>query len=86
MPRLFNVDHGPVIINHGTTAVLPGEPYDFTDDEVKAGISGQWSSNPREGKGAETAWKALRDAEVASPADETAAPTDDPAPSGEDKE
>lgn len=47
MPRLYNVDHSPTSIENGL-AVAPGESYDFTDEQVEAGIAGAWSqTDPR---------------------------------------
>lgn len=49
MPRLFNIDHSPVSVENGP-AVMPGETYDFTDEQVAVGIAGLWSENdPRRG-------------------------------------
>lgn len=46
MPFLFNHDHQAAIVDHGETAVLPGESHEFSDEEVEAGIAGSWSSTP----------------------------------------
>lgn len=48
MPRLFNIDHSPACVENGP-AVLPGETYDFTDEQVAAGIAGLWSENDPRG-------------------------------------
>jgi hypothetical protein len=65
MPRLFNVDHGPVLVDpiRDERAVLPGESYDFTDEQIAAGLAGQWSeTDPRAGLDAEREFKKRRDA------------------------
>ena len=64
MPRLYNVDHQPQLINpvSGERAVMPGESYDFTDEQAAAGIAGSWSdTDPREGLADEHAFKLARD-------------------------
>lgn len=48
MPRFFNIDHSPVSIENGP-AVMPGDTYDFTDEQVAAGIAGLWSENDPRG-------------------------------------
>lgn len=49
MPRLYNIDHSPVSIENGPS-VMPGDTYDFTDEQVARGIAGRWSENdPRRG-------------------------------------
>jgi hypothetical protein len=64
MPRLYSLDPFPVVPNIHRPAVFPGEGYDFTDEQVAAGITGQWSeTDPRAGLEAERAFKALRKAE-----------------------
>jgi hypothetical protein len=45
MPRLYSLDPFPVVPNIHAPAVLPGEPYDFTDEQVAAGIAGPWSEH-----------------------------------------
>lgn len=48
MPRLFNVGSEPVVISWSERAVMPGGSYVFTDEQVAAGVAGQWSEeNPR---------------------------------------
>ena len=65
MPKLFNLDHQPVVIHHGERAVMPGEPYEFTDEQIEAGLAGQWSEeDPRAGLKAERAFKQKRDRAV----------------------
>lgn len=62
MPKLFNVGPDPVVIDWSERAVMPGEPYDFTDEQIAAGLAGQWSeTNPREGLSDEGAFKLARD-------------------------
>jgi hypothetical protein len=43
MKTLYNVDHLPVVVVNNAPAVKPGESYDFTDEQVEAGITGRWS-------------------------------------------
>ena len=75
MPKLFNTGHSPVVLSWTEPAVLPGESYDFTDEQAAAGIAGDWSDvDPRAGLAAEKAFKKRRDA---------APVTDTPAESGE---
>lgn len=79
MPKLFNLDHSPVVVDYSERAVMPGESYDFTDEQVAAGIAGQWSEeDPRAGLEAERAFKQKRD--------RPAQTTPDPAEPGEKKE
>lgn len=64
MPRLYNVDHQPHLINPvgDERAVLPGEPYEFSDEQIAAGLAGHWSeTDPREGLDDERAFKLARD-------------------------
>jgi hypothetical protein len=62
MTKLYNVDHQPAVADHGKPAVRPGESYDFTKDQVEAGIAGQWSEeNPRKGLKQEREFKRARD-------------------------
>jgi hypothetical protein len=44
VPLRFNIDHSPACVENGP-AVMPGETYDFTDEQVAAGIAGCWSEN-----------------------------------------
>jgi hypothetical protein len=48
VPRLYNIDHSPASVENGPS-VLPGETYDFTDEQVAAGIAGLWSENDPRG-------------------------------------
>lgn len=67
MPRLYNLDHLPVVVDIHKLAVYPGMGYDFTDEQVKAGITGLWSEkDPRAGLEQERAFKARRAAEAVS--------------------
>ena len=78
MPTLFNRDHQTAILGP-ETAVQPGEPHDFTDEQVAAGIAGLWSEeDPRAGLEAEVAFKSKRDRKTP--------PEQDPAATGEKKE
>ena len=62
MPRLYNLHHDYVVINHGEPGVPPGGPYDFTDEQVAAGLAGSWSeTDPREGLADEQVFKLARD-------------------------
>ncbi len=81
MPIRFNTDHQTQII--AGVGILPGDPYDFTNEEIAAGIAGQWATtDPRQGLPAERVFKARRDAPVA---DQAAVPVDtsEPASDGE---
>ena len=88
----FNVDHQTAILDGGV-AVHPGEPHDFTDKQIKAGLSGHWSDkDPRIGLKAELAFKKRRDAKT-SPSPDEQKPEEtpegvstDPAETGENKE
>lgn len=65
--RLYNVDHSPVVVKQNERAVMPCLPYEFTDEEVAAGIAGLWSEeNPREGLEQERVFKARRDREASA--------------------
>lgn len=41
--RLYNRDHQAAIVEQDEPGVRPGESYDFTDEQIAAGISGVWS-------------------------------------------
>jgi hypothetical protein len=75
--KRWNVDHQPHVIRYDQRAVMPGESYEFTTEQIKAGLAGQWSEeDPRAGLDAEKKFKQKRDEKVA--------PTiDTPAESGE---
>jgi hypothetical protein len=45
MKTLYNLDPFPVVPNIHARAVKPGGSYDFTDEQVAAGITGNWSEN-----------------------------------------
>lgn len=82
MPIRFNVDHQTQIING--VGVLPGASHDFSDEDIAAGIAGQWSQDdPRQGLPQERAFKRRRDASVAHKA---AAPNDSSVPASGDEE
>lgn len=69
MPRFFNIDHSPVSVENGP-AVMPGDTYDFTDEQVAAGIAGRWSENdPRGGVRQEPAVEQVRDEQTTDPAE-----------------
>lgn len=69
MPKLFNLDHQHAIVSDGTS-VAPGESYDFTAAEIKAGVAGNWSpDDPRAGLAEEKRFKSRRDAESSQPVD-----------------
>lgn len=44
--RLYNDDHQAVVVTHDELAVQPGDPYDFTDEQIAAGVAGKWSEQP----------------------------------------
>ena len=61
MPTRFNLDHQYAIHGDGS-ATAPGEPHDFTPEEIEAGLAGQWSDeDPRAGLTEEQEFKRLRD-------------------------
>lgn len=78
MPKkLWNVDHQPAVIAWHLPAIMPGEAHEFTDEQIAAGIAGQWSEqDPRAGLEAEKAFKKRRDAPVQ---DKQETPNDTPA-------
>jgi hypothetical protein len=68
MPKLYNADPHPQIVNADEPATQPGEPRDFTPTELENGIAGNWvKTDPRSGLAAERAFKAKRDKQA--PAD-----------------
>jgi len=92
MPLLYNVDHLPASISPAEPSVMPGGSYEFTDEQISAGLSGSWSAeDPRSGLEAEREWKADRDEpavdlverEPEPPAEPAAEPDDVPADAGE---
>ena len=79
MPKLWNLDHQPVVLDWNERAVMPGESHEFTDEQITAGLAGHWGDeDPRAGLEAERAFKHKRDKGVAQ--------TTEPAESGDDKE
>jgi hypothetical protein len=82
MQKLFNVDHQTAVIDPiESIAVQPGESYDFTDEQVAAGLAGSWSDeDPRAGLKAERAFKKRRDAKTSPSPDEQ---TPEETPEGE---
>jgi hypothetical protein len=98
MPRLFNVHHSPVILDGDWDhrAVQPGDPYDFSDEQVENGIGVEWSeTDPRAGLAQERVWKRQRDAKPEAPTESPAAaepegdsdsPPTDPAQPGNEEE
>lgn len=85
MPTRWNIDPQPQAIDHEEGPVLPGDPYDFTAEQIKAGLTGNWSTkDPRIGLSDERVFKTRRDAKANHP---TESPTaTEPAVSGEEKE
>lgn len=62
MKTLYNVGHQPVVVDHGCPAVQPGESHKFTDEQIAAGIAGDWSpDDPRKGLEEERQFKQRRD-------------------------
>jgi hypothetical protein len=60
--RLWNLDHQPVVVENDQPAVLPGESYEFTKEQIEAGVAGNWSDkDPRKGLADEAAFKRRRD-------------------------
>lgn len=54
MKTLFNVDHLPVVLENDAPAIEPGASYDFTDEQVEAGIAGVWSEDDPRGPARQT--------------------------------
>lgn len=84
MPKLWNLDHQPQLVDpiNDERAVMPGESYDFTDEQVAAGLAGQWGEeDPRAGLKAEREFKKRRDSGT-----DAAQETTQPAESGDKKE
>jgi hypothetical protein len=74
MPKRWNLDHSPHVVDYSQRAVMPGESYDFTDEQIKAGLAGNWGEeDPRAGLKAEREFKQKRDQNVA-PTTEPAEP------------
>lgn len=48
MPKRYNADrvHAIIQTDEGHVSVAPGEPYDFSDEQLEAGIVGSWSVDP----------------------------------------
>lgn len=68
MPKLYNIDHQPTVVDHGKPAVGPGESYDFTKEQIEAGLTGVWSEeDPRKGLKQEREFKRTRDKASATP-------------------
>lgn len=62
MPTRWNVGPSPVVLNWTEPAVMPGDSYDFTDEQIAAGLAGEWSeADPREGLSGEQVFKRARD-------------------------
>lgn len=63
MPTRWNVDHQHALIDPlNYISVAPGASYEFTDEQIEAGIAGCWSEvDPREGLSDERAFKLARD-------------------------
>lgn len=75
MPKLFNTGHMPVVLSWQEPAVMPGDSYDFTDEQAAAGIAGDWSEHdPRAGLDAEKAFKKRRDSKESASSDTPAEP------------
>lgn len=48
MPLRWNVDHQHQVVDHNKPGVPPGRSYEFTDEELAAGITGNWAEeDPR---------------------------------------
>ena len=61
--RRWNLDHQPVVVDNDEPAVPPGESYDFSKEQLEAGLAGTWSDrDPRKGRAQEKAFKQRRDA------------------------
>lgn len=63
MPTRWNTGHSPVVLDWQLPAVMPGESCEFTDDQIAAGLAGDWSdTDPRPGRDVEKTFKKRRDA------------------------
>ena len=75
--RRWNVDHQPAIVDHNIPAVMPGESYEFTEEQIEAGLTGMWSeTDPRGGLKKERAFKRDRDAKADAEHDVTTEPAE----------
>lgn len=62
MPTRWNVGPSPLVLDWNHPAVLPGDSHDFTDEQIDAGIAGDWSeTDPRAGLSDEQVFKRARD-------------------------
>ena len=94
MPILYNASPNYIQPVPNEPAVAPGDGYEFTDEQIAAGLDGAWvEENPRAGIAEETAWKAERDVksrrrphESAASGDATPAPETSPAETGDHEE
>lgn len=79
MPRLYNTDHQTAVLSWVEGIVVqPGEPHDFTDEELAVGLAGSWSEqDPRAGLKAEQQFKKRRDRKASQP------PSNEPDAEGE---
>jgi hypothetical protein len=79
MPTRWNVDHQHALLDPiSGLVVAPGESYEFTDEQIEAGLAGSWSEeDPRAGLDAEREFKRRRDAkQPSSPATESTTDTE----------
>lgn len=61
MRRLYNLDAQPIIVSHDQPAVQPGDGHDFTEEQIKAGVTGIWSEeDPRKGRDQDREFKRTR--------------------------
>jgi hypothetical protein len=60
MPTRWNLDHQYQILDGGIV-VAPGDPHDFTDEQLADGIAGEWADeDPRRGLPEEHEFKQRR--------------------------
>lgn len=81
MRKLYNVDHQTAVIDQDQPGVQPGESYNFTDEQIEAGLTGSWSeTDPKAGAGEEKKFKGRRRKPASDLADD--ADQGDPAADG----
>ena len=74
MPRLYNVDHQPLVVHPAVSAIQPGESFDFSDEQIAAGIGGLWSTTPGGPDAAEVKKAATKGRQAVKQATEPAQP------------
>lgn len=69
MPRLTNIGPHTLTVGVDEAVVHPGEDYDFTAAQVKAGIAGEWAEASKAAKKPKPADAQSQSPEPAVPAD-----------------